>query len=52
MGNFGRITELADLPPDHVLIGYVRKAATLNESGVRVGSRERRTAKPPAGGRF
>ena len=46
MGNFGRITELADLPPDHVLIGYVRKAAVLNESGLRAGSRERRTAKP------
>ncbi len=49
MGNFGRITELADLPPDHVLIGYVRKAAMLNESGLRVGSRERRTAKPRSG---
>ncbi len=49
MGNFGRITELADLPPDHLLIGYVRKAAMLNESGLRAGSRERRTAKPRSG---
>lgn len=50
MGHFGRITKPEDLPPDHVLIGYVRKAATLNEAGVKVGSRERRTAKPKLGG--
>ena len=26
MGQFGRITSLADLPADRVLLGYVRKA--------------------------
>jgi hypothetical protein len=33
MGQFGRITSLDDLPPRRELIGYVKKAAALNESG-------------------
>jgi uncharacterized protein YdeI (YjbR/CyaY-like superfamily) len=32
MGQFGRITSLHDLPDDKTLIGYVRKAARLNEA--------------------
>jgi uncharacterized protein YdeI (YjbR/CyaY-like superfamily) len=36
MGQFGRITSLADLPADRVMIGYVRKAVRLNEEGVKV----------------
>jgi uncharacterized protein YdeI (YjbR/CyaY-like superfamily) len=36
MGHFGRITSLADLPPDKKIIGYVKKAARLNEEGVKV----------------
>ena len=35
MGHFGRITALCDLPAEKVLIGYVRKAAKLNDSGVK-----------------
>lgn len=35
MGQFGRITRIADLPPREVLIGYVEKAARLNEAGVK-----------------
>jgi len=35
MGQFGRITALSDLPPDKVLIDYVRKAAALNDAGVK-----------------
>ena len=35
MGQFGRITALADLPPDQVLVDYIRKAARLNETGVK-----------------
>ena len=35
MGHFGRITALSDLPAEKVLIGYVRKAAKLNDSGVK-----------------
>lgn len=40
MGQFGRITSLSDLPNDRVLIGHVRKAARLNEEGVK-------TPRPP-----
>jgi uncharacterized protein YdeI (YjbR/CyaY-like superfamily) len=43
MGQFGRITKLADLPPKKQLVGFIRKAMQLNESGVRV---ERPKAKP------
>jgi uncharacterized protein YdeI (YjbR/CyaY-like superfamily) len=36
MGPFGRLTSLADLPADKVLLGYLRKAVELNEAGVKV----------------
>lgn len=36
MGTFGRLTSLRDLPPRATLLGYVRKAARLNEDGVKV----------------
>jgi uncharacterized protein YdeI (YjbR/CyaY-like superfamily) len=35
MGQFGRITSMADLPSEKTLIRYVRKAAKLNEQGVK-----------------
>lgn len=35
-GQFGRITALADLPSDSVLIGYVKQAAKLNEDGIKL----------------
>ncbi|MBI3416027.1 MAG: YdeI/OmpD-associated family protein [Verrucomicrobia bacterium] len=35
MGHLGRITSLADLPNDGALLGYIRKAAELNEAGVK-----------------
>ena len=34
MGHFGRITSMKDLPGDRELIGYIKKAAELNERGV------------------
>ena len=34
MGQFGRITRLADLPPRREIVGYVKKAMKLNEDGV------------------
>lgn len=37
MGNFGRITKIADLPPKKVIVGYVKKAVALNEAGVKGG---------------
>lgn len=36
MGQFGRITSLADLPPDRVLASLVKRAASLNDEGVKV----------------
>lgn len=35
MGQFGRITALSHLPSEKVLLGYVRKAAALNDAGVK-----------------
>ncbi len=39
MGNFGRITRVSDLPPKRVLASYVKKAAALNDAGVKAPSR-------------
>ena len=35
MGQFGRVTRLADLPSDKALAGYIRKAMQLNEAGIK-----------------
>ena len=35
MGHFGRITSLQDLPNDATLLGHIRKAAELNDAGIR-----------------
>jgi uncharacterized protein YdeI (YjbR/CyaY-like superfamily) len=35
MGHFGRIASLSDLPKDKVLLGYIKKAAELNEAGIK-----------------
>jgi len=43
MGQFGRITSIRDLPADTKLLGYVRKAAKLNDDGITV---PRSTKKP------
>ena len=34
MGQLGRITSPADLPGDEILLGYIRKAAALNDAGI------------------
>ena len=36
MGQLGRITSMSDLPPDKVLLGYLKRAVQLNEAGVKV----------------
>lgn len=36
MGQFGRITTLADLPKDSVILGYIKSAMKLNEQGIKV----------------
>lgn len=35
MGDFGRITSVRDLPSDRTLTSYIKKAAKLNELGVK-----------------
>jgi uncharacterized protein YdeI (YjbR/CyaY-like superfamily) len=47
LGQFGKIKSLADLPSEKVLLGYVRKAAKLNESGTKVPGRDRPLAAKP-----
>ena len=39
MGSFGCIQSLADLPSEKTLIGYVKKAAELNEAGIKAPGR-------------
>ena len=46
MGHFGKITSLRDLPPDRQLAAYVKKAARLNDDGVRVAKRPSAPKKP------
>ena len=47
MGQFGRITKLADLPKDAALKALIRKAAALNSSGVKAPKVIRPKVKPP-----
>lgn len=47
MGHLGRLTAVGDLPSRRVLAGYVKKAAALNEKGVRV-ARPPKRARPAA----
>ena len=44
MGHFGRLTKVSDLPSNKVLAAYVRKAAALNEQGVKVPRAPRKPA--------
>ena len=49
MGSIGKITTLADLPPDKKLLGYFRQAVSLIATGERTSSlshRPKPTAKP------
>jgi uncharacterized protein YdeI (YjbR/CyaY-like superfamily) len=47
MGWFGRITSIKDLPPDAQILGMVKEAAKLNESGVKVPRIPKAAPKPP-----
>jgi len=51
MGHFGRLTSIKDLPSKTKLIGYVRKAAEINERGIKARRRksdaERKLVVPP-----
>lgn len=46
MGQFGKITSVADLPPKSVIVRYVKAAMKLNEAGVTV-KRAPAKKKPP-----
>ena len=41
MGQFGRITQISDLPPRKVLAGYVKEAVRFRESGAKSPARAR-----------
>src|SRR3954451_10699165 len=41
MGHFGSIRSIKDLPDAETLIGYVRKAAQLNDAGAKVPGRDK-----------
>jgi uncharacterized protein YdeI (YjbR/CyaY-like superfamily) len=45
-GQFGRIASLSDLPKDRVILGYIREAARLNETGQKLGPAVRREREP------
>jgi len=47
MGQFGRITQLSDLPKDAVMLGYIKEAMRLNDEGVKVPSRSQPKVKKP-----
>ncbi len=47
MGQFGRITSIADLPPDEIIIEYIKNAVQLNEDGVKVKPKRVETPKTP-----
>ena len=46
MGSFGRLTSIKDLPPDRTLASYVKKAARLNDEGVKVARKAAAPKKP------
>jgi uncharacterized protein YdeI (YjbR/CyaY-like superfamily) len=47
MAQFGRLTSVDDMPDDKTLAGYVRKAAQLNEAGVKPPARPKPRRKAP-----
>jgi uncharacterized protein YdeI (YjbR/CyaY-like superfamily) len=47
MGSFGCIKSLRDLPNEKTLTGYVRKAAALNDAGIKAPGRTQPKKKPP-----
>ena len=45
MGQFGRVTDLAQLPPEKTLLDYIKKAAELNEGGIKLPARPKSAVK-------
>jgi len=47
MGHFGRITALSDLPSDRTLLGYIKEAVRLNETGTKLPARSQPKQRKP-----
>jgi uncharacterized protein YdeI (YjbR/CyaY-like superfamily) len=47
MGHFGCITKVSDLPTEKVMAGYIKKAVTLNEAGIKVARKPASKTKTP-----
>jgi uncharacterized protein YdeI (YjbR/CyaY-like superfamily) len=47
MGSFGCIKSVKDLPSEKTLVGYVKKAAALNEAGIKVPGRTQPKKRAP-----
>ena len=47
MGSYGKMSSLADLPPDKILVAHIGKAMKLNEQGVKAPGARKTTAPKP-----
>lgn len=45
MGNLGRITSLKDLPPDKIILDFIKQAKKLNDDGIKLPSKEKKPVK-------
>ncbi len=45
MGNLGRITNLDDLPPDNIIIDFIKQAKKLNDDGVKLPAKPKKKKK-------
>ncbi len=45
MGNMGRLTSLKDLPPDKVIIDFIKQAKKLNDDGVKLPAKAKKAKK-------
>ena len=46
MGHMGRLTSLKDLPPDKIIIDFIKQAMKLNEEGIKLPAKPKTTPKP------
>jgi uncharacterized protein YdeI (YjbR/CyaY-like superfamily) len=46
MGSLGKLTSVKDLPPNKVLVGYIKQAAALIDDGAKTMTRPKKAAKP------
>ena len=46
MGHFGRVTQLSDLPPDKVILDFLKQAKKLNDEGIKVPPKRKISPRP------